>query len=116
MLSTENALYASLFVSLFAVIVGFAALIIARSAASYARAVEKYLRAKAPKSEIAALHAELTELTDSYGALLKSHKRLRSRITMRETREKGRDNDPEDELGSIVDKRQLRLAAKGPGS
>ena len=115
MFSTENALYASLLFSVFAVMVAFASMIIARSAATYARAVEKYLSAKEPESQIAALHAEMTELTDAYDALLKSHKKLRSRITMRENREKGRDNDPETDLGSSTDKTALRLAAKRSG-
>lgn len=38
--------------------------------------------------QLAQLSAEITELTDSYSALLKSHEKLRSRIGMRELREK----------------------------
>lgn len=118
MLSTESsefALYASLLFSIFAVIVGFASMIIARSAASYARAVEKYLRAREPESRIAELSAEMTELSDAYAALLASHKKLRSRITMRENREKGRDTHNAQDLSSETDKSKLRLAAKQAG-
>lgn len=118
MLSTETpefALYGALLFSVFAVIVGFAAIIIARSAASYARAVEKYLSAREPESRIAELSAEMTELSDAYAALLASHKKLRSRIVMRENREKGRDTSTGSDLSSETDKSKLRLAAKQAG-
>jgi hypothetical protein len=68
-----------------------------------------------PTTQIAELSAEMSELTDAYGALLKSHKKLRSRITMRENREKGMDQGTGSDLSSLTDKRALRLAAKGAG-
>lgn len=60
------------------------------------------------------LETQLTELTDSYDALLKSHRKLRSRIGMRRNREKGRDSD-DDALESVTDKAKLRLIAKKAG-
>lgn len=68
-----------------------------------------------PTAKIAELSTELTELTDAYDSLLKSHKKLRARITMREHRAKKVDGTDPDDLGSISDKRQLRLAAKNAG-
>ena len=115
MFTQENAYLASLFISLFSFIAACAALIIARSAATYSRAVERYLRQKEPESQIAALSGQMTELTDAYDALLKSHKKLRSRITMRENRQKGRDTDDDPDLSSMTDKTALRHAAKRAG-
>jgi hypothetical protein len=90
----------------------------ARNAAMYAKSVEvwaeKIAKMRDPTTQITALSAEMTELTDSYQALLKSHKKLRSRIGMRENREKNRP-DAISDIHSETDKRQLRLAAKGAG-
>lgn len=61
------------------------------------------------------LETELTELTDSYDALMKSHRKLRSRIGMRENRARGASQDDEEPIQSTTDKRQLRLAAKKAG-
>lgn len=51
--------------------------------------VEKVGKMRDPTAAVAELSAELTELRDSYSALLTSHKKLRSRIGMRENRAKG---------------------------
>jgi hypothetical protein len=59
---------------------------------------------------MAEVEATLTELTDSYDSLLKSHKLLRSRIGMRNNREA-----KENPLDSTHDKTKLRLAAKQAG-
>jgi len=59
---------------------------------------------------MAAVEATMTDLTDSYDGLLASHKKLRSRIGMRATREKA-----ENSLDSGDDKVKLRLAAKQSG-
>lgn len=61
------------------------------------------------------LETELTELTDSYTALLKSHQKLRSRIGMRENRARGASQDDDEPVQSTRDKRKLRLAAKKAG-
>lgn len=47
-------------------------------------------------SDLARIETELTELTDSYGALLKSQKKLRARIGMRNAREKTNGADPDE--------------------
>lgn len=60
------------------------------------------------------LETELTELTDSYAALMKSHKKLRARIGMRLNRQNGRAEDQEG-VQSSTDKAQLRLYAKKHG-
>lgn len=63
---------------------------------------------------IAKLETVATELTDSYDALLTSHKKLRSRIGMREVRERRKEGG-EDDMGTTTDKKALRLAAKSKG-
>lgn len=97
---------------------GIAAVLIARSARNYAASCVDWLKESRKTSpehaKIAQMSAELTELTDAYDALLKSHRTLRSRITMRENREKKRDNEPEGSLES-TDKKALRIAAKSAG-
>lgn len=119
MLSTDEALFSALIVAILPVCLALAAILIARSARTYARSctswLEKFAAQREPKSEIAKLSAELTELTDSYNALLKSHKKLRSRISMRENRERKAGDSVGDELGSETDKKALRIAAKQSG-
>lgn len=89
-----------------------------RQAASHSQQCYEYVQRIAelrdPTTKVAELSAEMTELADSYHALLKSHKKLRSRIGMRENRQKA-GVDQDEDLSSIADKRQLRLAAKGAG-
>lgn len=67
--------------------------------------------------QLAELSAEVTELKDSYDSLLTAHKKLRSRIGMRELRQKRNevDNNDATELGSVTDKNELRLKAKARG-
>lgn len=76
--------------------------------------VQKVAKMRDPTAAVAALSSEMTELQDSYQSLLKSHKKLRSRIGMREVREKA-GSDPGSDLSSETDKRQLRLAVKAAG-
>ena len=61
---------------------------------------------------MAEVEATLTELTDSYQALLDSHKKLRSRIGMRAVRE-NRENGVDS--STTIDKTQLRHTAKQKG-
>jgi len=67
------------------------------------------------------LETTLTELLDSYDALLTSHKKLRSRIGMRQLRDKpkanGVDSDapPADEAGRAAYKSRLRNELKQKG-
>ena len=65
---------------------------------------------------IADVESTLTELTDSYDALLTSHKKLRSRISMRENRERGKQPvDSTTEAGRLALKDELRDKAKAKG-
>ena len=69
---------------------------------------------------MAEVEATLTELLDSYDALLTSHKKLRARIGMRAGREKrtngaSPDTVPSDEAGRAAYKSQLRADAKQRG-
>lgn len=68
-------------------------------------------------AHVAELAAGLTELTDAYDALLRSHKKLRSRIGMRENRgADGRRESPQGQLSlDSTDKIALRLAARQHG-
>lgn len=66
--------------------------------------------------KIAEIEATLTDLTDSYDSLLMQHKKLRSRIGMRnlrESRKNGVDSEPETpEMARARLKAQLREKAK----
>lgn len=119
MLSTDYALYAALIAMILCLILGLVCWLNARSAALHAANCQIWVRKVAemrdPSAQIAALSSEMTELTDSYAALLKSHKKLRSRITMRENREKRLDTGNGSDLSSERDKDTLRLAAKSRG-
>jgi len=64
---------------------------------------------------LAEVEGTLTELLDSYDSLLKSHKKLRSRIGMRETRARRNGAGSDDDLSSGTDKTALRIAAKSAG-
>ena len=69
---------------------------------------------------LAEVEATLTELLDSYDALLMSHKKLRARISMRSAREKHVDNvnlgaPPADEAGKAAYKEQLRQRLRKEG-
>lgn len=70
-------------------------------------------------SKLAEIETTLTELTDSYAALLTSHKKLRSRIGMREHRDKtGKevvDTLPTTEAERLAYKARLRDRAKSTG-
>lgn len=64
----------------------------AAQAAKYAESCAEYVQQANKRSvtlkRVAELETQLTELYDAYHALLSSHKKLRSRIGMREHREK----------------------------
>lgn len=74
-------------------------------------------RFKAPSMRpLAQLSAEMLELTDSFAALLKSHETLRSRISMRENREKRADGPStpaaaESTSNGVVSRDELRRRA-----
>lgn len=71
--------------------VSLAALWIAVRAAQY---THENTAAKISRSRIAELQSAVTELHDSYSALLDSHKKLRSRIGMRQLRERKQVDEP----------------------
>lgn len=56
--------------------------------------------------KIAEVEVALTELTDSYDALLSSHRKLRSRIGMREVREKRKNGDDRENEVDLTDEAQ----------
>lgn len=66
-------------------------------------------------ARIAEIEASLTELSDSYAALLKSHKRLRSRIGMRAVRERDDGQPEQTDAFSTRNKAELRRQAKASG-
>ena len=71
------------------------------------------LRRSAPANRVAEISAELTELRDAYDSLLKSHKKLRSRIGMRENRARKRQDDAEPVAAD--EKAALRVVARQQG-
>lgn len=116
MLSTDSLVILALFVAIAALIVALASMLIARSARSYCAAWGRWAENNAEASVVAGLSAEMTDLRDGYASLLASHKKLRSRITMRVNREKKRlDNAGDVDLSSESDKKALRLAARQVG-
>ena len=113
-----------------ALIFALAAMDVARKSLLRARESEKWLMENAESSvtraHLAKMSGEITDLVDSYEALLKNHNRLRSRISMRENREKkkapenGAERDPDtvdwvDEGGKAAYKAKLRREAKASG-
>ena len=62
---------------------------------------------------MAEVESTLTDLTDSYNSLLTAHKKLRSRIGMRESRRKA--NEKPEDLAAIDDKAELRHKARAAG-
>lgn len=86
--------------------------------ANYCRDAVSWVEKNNAKSlqlrQIAELEATMTEILDSHQSLLESHKKLRSRIGMRELREKRAGEAEPGDLQS-TDKKQLRLAAKSAG-
>jgi hypothetical protein len=94
----------------------------ADSAFTWAEAAFKYAQEhsaeEVSRKALASLHAELSDLTESYDQLLQSHKKLRARIGMREVRarrqeENGLDDDID--ISTTRDKDALRLALKSKG-
>ena len=99
-LSTAFALLA-LFLSLYALISTRLAL---GRAQKYVNEVHEYAKKAAERparKQMAEIQAELTDLADSYASLIAAHKRLRSRIGMRELREKKKSSHNGAERGSV---------------
>lgn len=122
MLSTQIAIL----VAGFAIGGAFVGLIFSLRAVRFAKLAEKYaqdamdwVRENNEESlgltKIAEHEAALTELQDSYSALLSSHKKLRSRIGMRENRAKAKSNGVDEAASYAERKAQLRDHAKAKG-
>jgi len=123
MLSNELSTYVAVFGAFNLAVLSIFAWRIARMLAS-SRALASYIHNQNKNAvslrQIAELSSEVTQLKDAYDALLESHKKLRSRIGMRKTREKrsnGVDSDavPADESARVVYKNQLRAKLKQEG-
>jgi hypothetical protein len=93
-------------------------------AARYSMRAAEYVQEQNKRSlglrRMAEVETTLTELLDSYNALMTSHKKLRARIGMRAGREKrnnGQSGDvvPSDEAGRAAYKTALRADAKAKG-
>ncbi len=119
MLPTDLPTALAILVAVISLILAFIAALSANKCARYCAAAMEFVRkmeAKpVPKDTVAELSSEMTELVDSYHALLKSHKKLRARIGMREAREKRPEPQTEIDLASTTDKAALRLEAKSRG-
>ena len=119
MLSTEAALILVAIIAFVALISSLIAFSTGMKAVTYARQSIDYVRsqnaADVSLAKLAEIETAITELTDSYAALLTSHKKLRSRIGMREVRERRKNGQDELDLAVTTDKNQLRqeLRAKG---
>ena len=93
-----------------------------RAIGIYARNAVHYIETQNKRSvslaKIAEVESSLTELLDSYDSLLKSHKKLRSRIGMREVREKRKleDDPPMSTEGKEQWKREMRLKLRQSGA
>lgn len=122
MLSTQIAFIAAGF----AIGGAFVGLIFSLRAVRFGKAAEKYaqdaldwVRDNNEESlglrKLAEHEAALTELQDSYEALLTSHKKLRSRIGMRENRAKAKSNGEDSPDDYASKKRALRDRAKAKG-
>lgn len=96
---------------------------VAVRASIYADECRLFCEQRAELSELAKLSSEMTELTDAYDSLLHSHRKLRSRVGMREVRAKrknGADEPSESPVPGSDDekaalKRKLRDDARARG-
>jgi len=67
-------------------------------------------------SELAKLSSEVTELGDAYTALMEAHRKLRSRIGMRDLRARGQDNKlPDTPPDKATEKAELRASLAKAG-
>lgn len=126
MLSTELYTFLSLGCAVGALIVAFYTLNRQRGSEKHAITVAEYVRTENKNAvslrRIAELEVALTDLVDSYHALLKGHKKLRARIGMREVRlRRGNGEDANVPLGpgavspTETDKDKIRAAARAQG-
>lgn len=119
MLSTETQFIFALILGFVGLISALVAVSVAFKALAYARQAVDYVTSQSAAdvslAKLAEIETSITELTDSYSALLTSHKKLRSRIGMREVRERRANGQDELDLAVTTDKRELRneLRARG---
>ena len=119
MLSTDFEQNAAIFLAGASFLVSAVALYLAMQSVKYARASWKYAQnvaqGKLDRAKMAEIDTSLTELTDAYDALLKSHKKLRSRIGMRENRQTSNGQTNLTGLSDERDKDKLRLQCRASG-
>lgn len=122
MLSTDLSTVFLIFASLIAVSIAGLSYFRQRASEKYVSAVAKYVESENADAvslrRMAEMEASFTDLKDSYESLLSSHKKLRSRIGMRELRSKdkpeenGADGEPDmfriDEAQKAAYKNRLR--------
>lgn len=117
MLSTDLSTALALFLGLVCVFAAFCVWYVTKLG-QFCRASVKWVQNNNAKSlslrQISELESAMTELLDSHQSLLDSHKKLRSRIGMRELRERRASELEPTDLQS-ADKRAVRLAAKSAG-
>ena len=107
MLSTDLSTI-SLVLAGLALVVSLACAVVVGRGVEYSRAAWRFVQNENAESlqlrQLAELQTGLTELHDAYQALYDSHKKLRSRIGMRELREKRRSNGTDaDAPGDLPD-------------
>lgn len=114
---TEFSTGLAIFIGLVCVLAVFSVVHLVKLA-NYCRDAVQWVENENAKSvslrQIAELESAMTELLDSHQSLLDSHKKLRSRIGMRELRDRRASEAEPTDLQS-VDKRAVRLAAKSAG-
>lgn len=74
--------------------------------------LEKIARERSEKSQLAALQVEVTDLADAYASLLDGHKRLRSRIGMREVRARKKNGADPEQLNADLNDPAAKAAYK----
>ena len=85
------------------------------------RKIERFVARNSKRSlslrKLAEVESTLTELSDAYDALLESHKKLRSRISMRQLREKRKNGTDVPDATTDPDgwKREMRLKLRQSG-
>jgi len=117
MLFTDLSTVLLLAAAVIAVFLSSGAIYIAAKARQYANDCVLWVQQSNKRSvslaKLAELETQLTELTDSYSALMGSHRKLRSRISMREKRARDASNGLD--LEATQDKAALRAELRRTG-
>lgn len=112
--------FASLLLALFVALTAanvWAAVVRLRATKAAAQSLPKTARQSVDLKRFEELALQVTELSDSHDALFKSHTKLRSRIGMRENRDKGGDeNELSGDEWKAKTRRKLGAALMVPGA